>query len=267
VDRYREAVSVVTGASSGIGRRLALDLADRGAVVIGVARREGLLAEIAETMQASSPRSTTAVCDVSDPSAFVELLADLEAEHGRVDILINNAGIGEPEPTSDAEAEVEAAHQVFATNFFAVVAGTRAVLSGMVARRSGIVMNVSSDSARAPEPGNSVYAASKAAVAAYTDAVAHEAAPMGVHVHVLYPGWVPTAMGMSGVDEHGMPPKAVRRTEEQVSALALDRMGGPKTEISATRLAQLAVVSRTFFPRSYQRAIRRRASRRPNPSR
>jgi short-subunit dehydrogenase len=129
----------------------------------------------------------------------------------------------------------------------------------MVARRSGIIVNVSSDSARAPEPGNAVYAASKAAVSAYTDSVAHEVAPFGVHVHVLFPGWVPTDMGMSGVEEHGLPPKSVRRTPEQVSTILRRRMGGPATEISATQVAKLAVFGRTFFPRAYQRAIRKRA--------
>ena len=78
----------------------------------------------------------------------------------------------------------------------------------MIARRSGIVVNVSSDSARAPEPGHGAYAASKAAVAAFTEAVAHEVAGRGVHVHVLYPAWVPTAMGLSGIEDGGsLPPR------------------------------------------------------------
>ncbi len=265
VDRYDGSLAVVTGASSGIGRRLAVDLAARGAAVVGVARREALLDELAEAMQAASPTSSTMTCDVADTALFTQLLADVETEHGRIDILVNNAGVGQPDPTS-GESEIDAVRRVFATNFFAVVAATRATLPGMIARGSGIIINVSSDSARAPEPGNAVYAASKAAVAAFTESVAYEVTPMGVHVHVLYPGWVPTAMGMAGVAEHGLPPKPVRRTEAQVSAIVRARMGGPKTEINATRLAQLAVIGRTLFPRSYQRAIRKRASRHLNPS-
>jgi short-subunit dehydrogenase len=258
----RSQVAVVSGASAGIGRRLALDLARDGAVVVGVARRQELLAELAVEMQAFSPRSEVAVCDVSDVDAWCGVLSDVQERHGRVDILVNDAGINDPDHTSATEADAAFARPIFATNLFAVIAGTQAVLPGMVDRRSGIVVNVSSDSARAPEPGNAVYAASKAAVAAYTDSVAHEVAPFGVHVHVLFPAWVPTAMGMSGVAEHGLPPKAVRRTDAQVSAIVRERMGGPVTEISAASVAKLAVFGRTFFPRSYQRAIRRRAVQR-----
>jgi short-subunit dehydrogenase len=253
-------VAVVTGASAGIGRRLAADLARDGAIVIGVARRQQLLDELATEMRAASPTSEGRACDVSDIDAYERLLQEVEDAHGRVDILVNNAGISDPEHTSAAEAGVELAQQLFATNVFAVIAGTKAVLPGMIARRFGVIVNVSSDSARAPEPGNAVYAASKAAVSAYTDSVAHEVAPLGVHVHVLFPGWVPTDVGLSGVAEHGLPPKSVRRTEEQVSLIVRRQMGGPVTEMSATRVAKLAVVGRTFFPRPYQAAIRRRSS-------
>src|SRR5205085_2748844 len=83
----------------------------------------------------------------------------------------------------------------FDVNFFGLVAGTLAVLPGMLDRRSGVVVNVASDSARAPEPGQGAYAATKAAIAAFSESVAHEVADRGVHVHVLYPAWVPTAMG------------------------------------------------------------------------
>jgi short-subunit dehydrogenase len=130
----------------------------------------------------------------------------------------------------------------------------------MLARRSGIVVNVSSDSARAPEPRHGAYAASKAAVSAFTETVAHEVADRGVHVHVPYPAWVPTAMGMSGVDDGGaLPPKPVRRSEEQVSALVLERMGGRRMEINAAVLPLLAPIGRTIAPISYQKAIRQRA--------
>ncbi len=248
---------MVTGASSGIGRRLALDLADTGATVVGVARRPDLLAELEIRLNERSPESSTVVCDVGDADRFRGVLEDVERRHGRIDILVNNAGIEQITPAVDGPTD--AYRRIFDVNFFGTVTGTLAVVPGMVARRSGIVVNVSSDSARAPEPEHGAYAASKAAVSAFTESVAHEVARHGVHVHILYPAWVPTAMGLSGQEDGGkLPPKAVRRTEEQISALVRSRMGGPRMEINAAVLPLLAPIGKTVAPVSYQKAIRAR---------
>jgi short-subunit dehydrogenase len=255
--RFDGSVAVVTGASSGLGRRFAVDMAGRGAVVVGVARRASLLAELESKLTRVSPDSSTIVCDVADTDAYLGVLSQVEARHGRIDVLINDAGTEQLTPVEDGF--VDAYRQIFAVNVFGLMAGTLAVMPGMLDRRSGIVVNVASDSARAPEPRHGAYASSKAAVAAFTEAVAHEVADRGVHVHVLYPAWVPTAMGMSGVNDGGsLPPKAVRRTEAQISDLLLDRMGRPRIEINAAKLPLLAGIGRTLAPRSYQRAMRAR---------
>lgn len=257
--RYDGAVAVVTGASSGIGRRLALELARRGATVFGLARREALLDELRHELTAVSAASGTVVCDVADTDRYRQALTDIEVQHGRIDVLVNDAGTEQLTPVEDGFTD--AYRQIFAVNVFGLMAGTLAVLPAMLARRSGIVVNVASDSARAPEPRHGAYASSKAAVAAFTESVAHEVAGRGVHVHVLYPAWVPTAMGMSGVDDGGsLPPKAVRRSEAQIAELVLERMGGPRIEINAAVLPLLAGIGRTVAPRSYQRAMRARAT-------
>jgi NAD(P)-dependent dehydrogenase (short-subunit alcohol dehydrogenase family) len=255
-------VAVVTGASSGIGQALALTLAERGAVVIGLARRQPLLDELAGELAQRSPGSATFLCDVADTDSYREMLAGIEAERGRIDVLVNNAGVDLIlRPTDDDGDGDGVVRDVFAVNFFGTVAGTLAVLPGMVARRSGIVVNVSSDTARAPEPGQGAYAASKAAISAFTESVAHEMAPHGVHLHVLYPGWVPTAMGLSGDGDGGsLPPKMVRRTADGVAALVADRMGGPRTDINAARLPLVAPIARILAPITYQKAMRRFAT-------
>jgi NAD(P)-dependent dehydrogenase (short-subunit alcohol dehydrogenase family) len=242
VDAHR--IVVVTGASSGIGCRLAADLRARGDVVVGVARRHQGEVDI--------------TCDVADTAAYAALLADVERAHGRIDVLLNVAGVDEP--VSALDANLDAYRRIMDVNYFATVAGTLAVLPGMVRRGSGVIVNTSSDSVRAPVAGISAYAGSKGAVSAFTESVAHEVRPLGVRVHVLYPGWVPTPMGRSGLERGmSMPPRVSRRTEEQVSKLVLARMGGDAVELNAVRVAVLSPVARAFATRLYRRSIAPRA--------
>ncbi|MGA2519633.1 MAG: SDR family oxidoreductase [Acidimicrobiales bacterium] len=252
----RGAVCVVTGASSGLGRRFALDLAGRGAVVVGLARRRDLLVTLATELQRSSPDSSTVPCDVGDTDGFVAALSEVERHHGRIDVLVNNAGTGPPRGTAEPGVDVHRA--VMATNYFGPVAGTLAVVPGMRERGRGVVVNVSSDSGRAPGPHEAAYGASKAALSAFTESLAFDTEDTGVHLHVLYPGWVPTAMGRAAVDDGmPMPPRMVRRTEEQVSRLVLERMGGPRIDIDAAVIARMAPVGRALFPRAYRKGVRK----------
>ncbi len=256
--RYDDSVAVVTGASTGIGRRLARDLAARGASVVGIARRADLLATLREEVRAFTPGSDVVTCDVSDSAEFARVLAEIEGRLGHVDVLINNAGIEQPTPVTDGPLDIGPYRQIMATNYFATVAGTLAVLPGMLQRGKGVIANVSSDVVRAPEPCESAYAASKAAVSAFTESVAHEVADRGVRLHVVYPAWVPTAMGMSGISSGDrLPPKQVRRTEQQVSERVLDRLGNERIEINLAWLPLLAPIGRTFAPKLYQRGVRK----------
>ena len=250
---YRGNVAVVTGASAGLGRRLALDLASAGAVVIGVARREERLRALVDEMQRPSPESTYRVCDLSDAASFVRLLEQVEEQFGRIDILANVAGVGgimRTEPTTAASLR-----SIIEVNFIAPVAGMLTVLPGMRRRGYGAIANMSSDDGRAPGPGGADYSASKAALSAATESLSYDARPDGVFVHAVYPGWVPTEMGLTAVREGGlaMPPRAVRRTEGQVSGLILRRLFDPRLEINVAALPLVAPIIRTLAPRSYQR--------------
>ncbi len=252
----RNAVAVVTGASSGLGRRFALDMATSGATVVGMARREDLLASLGEELRHLTPGSSTVTCDVSDTERFTTVLARIEDEQGRVDVLVNNAGMGPPRGAGEPDVAVH--RMVMATNYFAPVAGTLAVLPGMLERRRGVVVNVSSDSGRAPGPHEAAYCASKAALSAFTESLSFDTEGRGVHLHVLYPGWVPTAMGNEAVDAGmPMPPRMVRRSAPQVSQLLLARMGGPKLDIDAAPVARLAPVGRALFPSAYRKGVRK----------
>lgn len=251
--RYKGKVAVVTGASSGLGRCIALDLARAGATVVGVARRRDLLEELGRRMASVSPGSRTACCDVSDSEELAALLARVEAENGHVDVLVNNAGM---DPGIRLSAiTVEDFRRTFEVNTLAAVTGTLAVLPGMYARGEGVIVNVSSDGGRLPAPGPGAYPASKAALAAFSESLWYRARRMGVAVHVVYPAWMPTAMGIAAL-ERGLrrPPRPLRRSEEEVSRLVLRRMGGADLEISASRVTDWATVFRALAPRAFRRA-------------
>jgi short-subunit dehydrogenase len=255
--RYDSQVAVVTGASSGIGRRVACDLSTRGAVVIGLARRGDLLLELRGELRKHSSESDTMTCDVAARERLRSCLTEIEGRHGRVDILVNNAGIhAETKVTESVDDRYD---KIIATNFMSAVVATSTVAPGMAARRQGVIVNVSSDSARAPEAKEGAYAASKAALSAFSESAAQELIGFGVHVHVLYPAWVPTAMGL-GDGTGSLPPKAVRRTDAQVSSLLLERIGSPRVDINASRLPLLAVLARTVAPTMYAKAMRRYAA-------
>jgi len=253
VKDYRGKFAVVTGASAGLGRHLALDLAAAGAVVVGVARREERLQALVDEMRRYSPKSSYRVCDLSDATSFVGLLDQVEKEHGRIDILANVAGVGgvmRGEPTTAVSLR-----SIMEVNFIAPVIGMLTVLPGMRKRRLGAIANMCSDDGRAPGPGAADYSASKAALSAATESLSYDARPDGVFLHTVYPGWVPTEMGLTAVRAGGlsMPPRAVRRTEEQVSSLVLRRMFDPRLEINAAAVPLVAPILRTVAPRTYQR--------------
>jgi short-subunit dehydrogenase len=264
--RYDGKIAVVTGASSGIGRQIAVDLAHRGATIIGLARRQQLLTALEAEIRVVSPNSCTLVCDISDEIAVPAALHSIEEERGRIDVLVNSAGIDRI--FSALAGDLGTVREICEVNFFGAANATLAVLPGMVARGNGIVVNVSSDSARAPEPRQAPYSASKAALSSFTEALAYEVAGLGVQMHILYPGWVPTAMNASlRAEGTPLPPKAVRRTTRDVSSLLLDRMGDKTIEINAALLPLLAPICRSFAPRFYQRWMRRLADAHEEPAR
>jgi uncharacterized protein len=248
----RDQVAVVTGASSGLGRQLALDLAGAGAVVTGLARRSDLLASLAHEMQRTSPQSGVAVLDVARTEEFLALLDSVEERHGRIDVLLNVAGHGGLRRSQ--WPDVKAVREVMEVNFFAPYASTIHVVPGMRARRHGVVANVVSDDARAPGPGPGDYEASKAGLAAATESLAFLARPDQVHLHVIYPAWMPTAMGNAAVERGGIPrpPRLAVRRVETVSKLVLAHLGREAVDINAAALPLLAPVFRSLAPGLYR---------------
>ncbi len=178
--------------------------------------------------------------------------ASVAAASGPIDLLINNAA-QDPGVRLVDITEADFRH-TFDVNFFAPVVATLAVLPDMVARGRGTVVNVSSDGGRLPSPGPGAYPSSKAALSAFSESTSFRLAPKGVHVHVVYPAFMATELGL-GALERGLrkPPRLTTRRVTSVSRAVLSRAGGPSLEISVSGLIDAAMVFRSLMPRTYHR--------------
>jgi 3-hydroxy acid dehydrogenase/malonic semialdehyde reductase len=154
-------VALVTGATSGIGRAVALCLLDAGAHVIAAGRRPERLAELHQ--QVNSPRLLTCVLDVQSAPSLQACLAGLPADFSAIDLLLNNAGLALGLNKAQ-EANLADWETMIQTNVLGLTRVTRAILPGMVARNRGDIINISSIAATYPYPGGNVYGATKAYV-------------------------------------------------------------------------------------------------------
>jgi len=253
--RYLGQLAVVTGASAGLGAQLCRDLARAGATVVGLARTTDRLEALAAELRASSPASATLTCDVADTAALRRALDRVTETQGPVDLLVNNAA-QDPGVRLVDIGEKEFRHTLD-VNFFAPVVATLAVMPGMVERGRGTIVNVSSDGGRLPSPGPGAYPSSKAALSAFSESIAFRLASKGVRVHVVYPAFMPTELGLEALGR-GLrkPPRLTVRSVETVSQRILARAGGPGLEISVSGLIDVAMVFRAVMPRSYHRLRR-----------
>ncbi|WAX58377.1 glucose 1-dehydrogenase [Jatrophihabitans cynanchi] len=182
--------AIITGAGRGIGRAIALALAAAGADVVIAARSSDQLDVVVDEIETSGGQAFACPTDVTDASAVENLVESTVARFGRVDILVNNSGI--IASSLLLEQEPEEWDRVIATNLRGVYLATRAVGRHFVAQRSGKVVNVASNFAFTGIARHAAYCASKAAVVAFTRAMASEWARHNVQVNALAPGYFAT---------------------------------------------------------------------------
>src|SRR5437016_6185299 len=184
--------ALITGASAGIGREFARQLAGRARSMILVARREERLAELRDELQQQHPKLDVQIrtVDLANLAQLKELMESLNRDQVDVDLLINNAGLGDAGPfaTSDPTRD----EQMLLVNVVALTSLTRHLLPQMIAKRRGAILNVSSVAGFLPIPGDAVYAATKAYVTSFSEALRAELQGTGVSICALCPGPVQT---------------------------------------------------------------------------
>jgi 3-oxoacyl-[acyl-carrier protein] reductase len=211
-------VAIVTGASRGIGRAVALELARQGArVLVNYQRNAAAAEEVAAAIVAAGGEALPCLADVTDEAAVAAMVAACLERWGRLDLLVNNAGI-----TADAplvRMKDEQWHAVIETNLFGVFLCCRAALAPMRAQRYGRIVNVGSLAGLAGNIGQVNYAAAKAGLVGLTRAIAREVALDGITANVVAPGYIETELLAT------VPPALKQWATD---AIALRRFGAPE---------------------------------------
>jgi NAD(P)-dependent dehydrogenase (short-subunit alcohol dehydrogenase family) len=207
---------LVTGASSGIGAALAEGFAKRGATLGMCARRADRLDAVLERVRTHAPESRSWTVDLADLDGIAAFAATVEQELGGVDVLVNNAGI--PKRRHVTRLTPEESEAVMAINYFSPVRLTLALLPGIV-ERGGQIVNVSSVAARLGPPIESCYAASKAAITAFSECMAVDLRETPVGVHLINPGVIDTELFGLPDNEEGF--------HREVDALPVDAIVEP----------------------------------------
>jgi short-subunit dehydrogenase len=240
---------LVTGASSGIGAEIARELARRGHGVTLSARREDRLQALADDLQDSGVRVEVVACDVTDPGSRSNLIATLAGAGLDVEVLVNNAGYGSGGRFQDLDGASEV--RMVQTNCEAIIAFCAEYVPGMIERGRGAILNVGSTAGYQPLPRQATYAASKAFVNSFTDALHEDLNGTGVTATSLRPGPVATEFGeTAGVeDEFSSLPGFLVDTPAEVAKAAVDALDKGKRSVGPGVVGHLAAAGQ-FAPRS-----------------
>jgi len=244
---YREKVVLITGASSGIGYVTAKAFAQRGATVVGVARREPLLQQLMSECQPHSPSSSYIAGDLGARPVAERVVDETIARHGRLDILINNAAISKHKQIYHMSADEAAL--VMDVNFMSCVWTTLAAIPHMLRNSGGTIVNISSFAAKVSPPRETMYAASKAALNAFSAGLWNDLAGSNIHVALINPGPIDTEIWLKE-DE---PPayNGRKHPPEIVTTAVFEAIEKRRHEMTIPRWSlqlMAANVLRTLFP-------------------
>jgi short-subunit dehydrogenase len=262
---FRDNVVVITGASAGIGLEISKILARQGASLVLAARNPELLGDAAEQCRALGARAIGIPTDVADREQCRELIDRAVAEFGRIDTLVNNAGIS-MHARFDELHDIEAVQRITAINYFGAVYCTWYALPHLKKTRGRLVA-VSSLTGKNGVPTRTLYAGTKHAMAGFFDSLRIELRDEGVSVTVIYPGFVATDIAERALGPDGKPlgtrpvNKNAIMSVEECARQTVDAMAHRKREVVMTGRARLGMIVKALWPdivdRIAERGIKR----------
>jgi NAD(P)-dependent dehydrogenase (short-subunit alcohol dehydrogenase family) len=187
--RLKDEVAIITGGGSGIGKAISMAFAAEGAIVILAARNFSRLEETVETIKSRGGRAKARQTNVSDEEQVQQLVAEVINDYGRVDILVNNSGIGGP-TVNVVDLQLQDWNEVLAVNLTGSMLCAREVLKHMIPRRKGNIVNMGSDGGRFGYPMRSPYCVSKWGIVGLTETLAIEVGQHNIRVNCLSPAAV-----------------------------------------------------------------------------
>jgi short-subunit dehydrogenase len=270
---YEGKITWITGASSGIGEALAKTFAAAGAKLVLSARREAELERVREACIEVNPAEQSHLVlplDVTEEKRLPAVVSAVSQQFGRIDVLVNNAGIGQRSLCIDTEMEVY--RRLFDVDVLGQIALTRAVLPTMLEQRSGQIAVTASVAGKVGVPYRSGYCAAKHAMMGFFDALRGEVAQHGITVHTIVPGYIRTNISKHALlgdgAEMGYMDKAIANgmDADRCAAVILKGLGKGKPEIPVGKGMEMhALWIKRFFPGLLFRYAERMAKKKPSP--
>jgi len=251
----------ITGASSGIGKELAIQLAKQNATLILSSRRESTLLEV-KALLVSAEKHSVIPLDLSESESFEAIVEKAYSIYGKIDFLINNGGISQRSLCLETSEAVD--RRVMEVDYFGTIKLTKMVAAKMVAERQGSIVSISSVAGKVGSPYRSAYSGAKHALIGFMDCLRAEIAQFGVKIQVICPGWIQTDISRNALigdmSKFGKLDQEIAKgmpVEEFVVKLIKVIKSGKEEAVIASGMPLLASYLRRLMPNKFHKIIRK----------